>query len=285
MIAQPLRAARAALLLDRLEHAGHLERVVPGRGHDVRPEQIGLALELTAESQECRAEPELRALRHGAADVAADDGADDRAEQRPDLVFRRLGGLGRAVPQRDVAQLVGHHAGDLAFGVRRLDHAAIDVHRSARQRERVDLAHVDDLEGVAELGMPELLRDGLDQPPPDRRHERRHLFVAQNRQLLFDFHGGLSPELHVLRRRVLVVRRRDDGLPANRAHRQQHAGDSDDDAGDTFTHTARPSELSARERFGGKATIDERGAARISPPGVKVERVSVRNRIRRRRVG
>ena len=91
-------------------------------------------------------------------------------EQRPDLVFRRLGGLRRAVPQRDVAELVGHHAGDLAFGLRRLDHAAIEVHRSARQRERVDLAHVDDLEGVAELGMPQFLRDGLDQPPSDRRH-------------------------------------------------------------------------------------------------------------------
>jgi hypothetical protein len=50
--------------------------------------------------------PELRALRHGAANLAADDGADNRTQQRPDLVFRRLAGLRRAVPQRDVAELV-----------------------------------------------------------------------------------------------------------------------------------------------------------------------------------
>jgi hypothetical protein len=144
MVAEPLWTTRAALLLDRLEHTGHLERVIPGRGHDVRSQQIGLAFELAAESQECRAEPELRALRHGAANLAADDGADDRTQQRPDLVFRRLAGLRRAVPQRDVAELVGHHAGDLALGVRGFDHPAIDVHRSARQGERVDLARIDD---------------------------------------------------------------------------------------------------------------------------------------------
>ena len=36
MVAQPLWTTRAARLLDRLEHAGHLEQVIPGRGHDVR---------------------------------------------------------------------------------------------------------------------------------------------------------------------------------------------------------------------------------------------------------
>ena len=35
----------------------------------------------------------------------------------------RLARLGGAVAQRDVADLVRHHAGDFAFGLRRLDHA------------------------------------------------------------------------------------------------------------------------------------------------------------------
>ena len=99
--------------------------------------------------------------------------------------IRRLGRLGRAVAQHDVAQLVRHHAGDFAFGLRRLDHAAVDVHRAARQRERVDLAHVDGLERVAELGMPQLGRNRLDQPPADVLDVRRHLVVAHDRQLLF----------------------------------------------------------------------------------------------------
>jgi len=33
MVAQELRAAGAALFLDRLEHVHEIERVVPGAGH------------------------------------------------------------------------------------------------------------------------------------------------------------------------------------------------------------------------------------------------------------
>jgi hypothetical protein len=87
MIAQPLRAA---LLLDCLEHAGHFERAVPSLGHDVRPEQVGVALKLTTKSQEGGAEAELRALRHGAPDIAADDGADDRPSSVPISYFVAL---------------------------------------------------------------------------------------------------------------------------------------------------------------------------------------------------
>src|SRR5688572_12567614 len=142
MAAEPLGTARAPLLLDCLEHGGHLERVVSGIGHDVRTEEVRLTLEFTAETQECRAESELRALRYGAPDIAADNGTDDGTQERTDLVFRRLGGLGRTVPQRDMAQFMGHDAGDLAFRLRRSDHAAIDVHRSTRQRKRIDLPHI-----------------------------------------------------------------------------------------------------------------------------------------------
>ena len=45
---------------------------------------------------------------------------------------------------------------------------------------------------------------------------------------LFDFRGGLLAKLHVLRRRVLVARRCDDGLRAKRDDRHQHADDGKD---------------------------------------------------------
>src|ERR1700720_895906 len=63
VIAQPLWTARSALLLDRLEHVGHLARVVAGARHDVGALQVRLLLVLAAESQERRAETKLRALR------------------------------------------------------------------------------------------------------------------------------------------------------------------------------------------------------------------------------
>ena len=224
MVAQPLRAARAALLLDRLEHVHHFGGVVARQRHDVGSEQVGLLLVLAAEAQERGAEAKLRALRDDAADIAANHRPQDGAEQLTDLVLGRLGGLRGTMTQGHVTQLVGHDAGRFAFGMRRFDHAAVEVHRPAGQRKRVDLAHIDDGEGVAELGMPQLGRDDRHQPLAHRHDRRRHRVVAQDRQLLFDLGGGLAAELHVLRRGVLVVGGCDHGLRADRtgrADRQQ----------------------------------------------------------------
>ena len=224
MIAQPLRSAGAALLLDRLEHVRHVARVVAGARHDLRALEVGLLLVLAAEPQERRAEPELRALeRRRRRQRAADDGAEDGAGNLPDCVLRGLGRLGRAVPQRDVAELVRHDAGDLAFGLRRLDHAAIDEHRSAGQRERVDLADVDDLERVAE---PRVLLDpagSRDQPPPDVLHVRRHLIVPHDRQLLLNLGGCLAAELDVLLDGILLFGRRYLGLRGQQRRQRQNA--------------------------------------------------------------
>ena len=69
--------------------------------------------------------------------------------------------------QHDVAQLVRHHAGHLTLVVRRLDHPAVHEHRSAGQGERVDVARVDDLEGVLELGLLESLGNCGFEPTAD----------------------------------------------------------------------------------------------------------------------
>ena len=170
---------------------------------------VGLALELAAEPQKRRAETEPRPFRDDAADASADDGADDRAGDLADFVLRGLAGLCRAVPQHDVTQLVSHHAGDFAFGVRGFDHPAVDEHRSAWQREGVDLADVHDLERVPELRVLELGWHRGDEPVAEGLDVRRHLVVAQDGQLPLRFRGGLEAQLDVLRGCVVVVRRHD----------------------------------------------------------------------------
>ena len=146
MVAQKLRPTRAALLLDGAEHVRQIVRVVTGARHDLRTEHVGLRLILATELQEIDADTELRTLPDDCAGHAADDRTGNRADAAEDRILLRFRGLRRAVPERDVRQLVRHHAGHLAFIVRRFDHAAIDVHRPARQSEGVDLALIDDLQ-------------------------------------------------------------------------------------------------------------------------------------------
>ncbi len=226
VVAQPLRSAGSALLLDRPEHVRHLARVVSRARHDLRPLEIGLLLVLAAESQERRAETELGPLRDGAPRAPADNRAEHGPDKRADFVRRGLRGLRGPVPQRHVADLVREDARHFPFALGRLDHPAVDVHRAARQRERVDLPHVDDLERVLELGMPLARRNPLHQPASDVRHVRGHGVVAEERQLLLDLDGGLAAELDVLLRRVLVLGRVDDGLRGQNVHRHQHGDDS-----------------------------------------------------------
>ena len=98
---------------------------------------------------------------------AADDGAEHLAGNRADLELLALRRLRGAVPQRDVGDLVRHDAGDFAFRLGRLDHASIEEHRAARQREGVDVLLVHDVERIAELGVAELRRNRRDEPPTD----------------------------------------------------------------------------------------------------------------------
>jgi hypothetical protein len=123
------------------------------------------------------------------------------------------------VPQDDVTELVRHDARHLPFGVRRLDHAPVHEHGTARQREGIDLANVDRLEHVLELRMLQLRRNRRHQPLADVLHVRRHFIVVHDRQLLLDLRGGLPSELHVLRQWIRIGGRRDRGL-----RRQQGPG-------------------------------------------------------------
>jgi hypothetical protein len=227
MVAHELRPAAAALFLDRLEHVHQIERVVSGARHQLNAQQVGLLLVLATVSKKIRAQTKLRALRDYLSDVAANDGPRNRSGNGANLEGLLFGRPGGPVSQNHVAELVCHNAGNLALNPCGLNHAAVDVHGPARQRKRVDLAHVDDFEGVSELAMLHRGRYHLHEAPADSVHEGLDAVIVQQRQLLLDFLCRLLPKFNILCRCVLVIRRCDNGLPANRTHRQHHA-DGDD---------------------------------------------------------
>src|SRR5689334_5516734 len=207
VIAQPLRSTRAALLLDRPEYVSHVARIVSSSRHDLRAQQVGLLFVFTAEPQKRGSKAELRALRDHRSGTPSDNRAEHRASNLTHLVLRRFGRLSGSMSQRDVAQLVRHDARDLPFGVRLLDHPAIDEHRATGQRERVNLAHVDAGKRILEFRVLQVLGNGRDEPTPDRVQVRVHLLVAHHRELLRDLLSRLLPQLYVVGRAVLVIGR------------------------------------------------------------------------------
>ena len=124
-----------------------------------------------------------------------------------------------------MAQLVRDDSSHFPFGLGRLDHSSVHVHRPARQREGVDLFHVDDLERVSEFRVTKLRRDRIDKTLPDVRHVRRDRVVSQQRQLLLDLSGRVPAKLHIVAGVVFVFRRRDLRLSAYDAHGKNHGRD------------------------------------------------------------
>ena len=224
VVAQPLGPAAAlGLLLDRLEHPRQIVRVVAGPRHQLRAQEVGLLLVLAAVLEQQRAEAELAALLDRRSDAPADHRAGDRAGERAELRVLGLGRVGGAVPQQDVRQLVGHHAGHLALGRRRFDHAAIHEHRPARQGEGVDVLEVDGLERVLELGVVELGRGLRHELAPDAGQVVVDLPVLDDGELLAHLRRGLAPELHVVFGLVLVLRRLDRRLGGDASRRERRA--------------------------------------------------------------
>ena len=227
MVAQELWTPAATLFLDRLEHVHQIERVVSGARHQLNAQQVGLLLVLATVTQKVGAQTKLGALRDYLSDVAANDGSRNRAgngANREGLLFGRPGG---PVSQNHVAELVRHDAGDLALDRGGLNHAAVDVHGPARQRKRIDLAHVDDFEGVSELAMLQLGRRHLHQAPADSIHEGLDAVISKKRQLLLDFLRRLLTKFHILCRRVLVLGHRD----ARLRDRQRGSHGEEEDGG------------------------------------------------------
>src|SRR5919198_6625631 len=106
MIAEPFRRARLLPRLERLEHAGHVARVVAGARHDLRSFDVGLPLVLAAEPHERGADAEPASFRDDRSNIAANERAEDLTCGGADFVLHGLARLRGPVAQRDVAQLV-----------------------------------------------------------------------------------------------------------------------------------------------------------------------------------
>jgi hypothetical protein len=98
------------------------------------------------------------------------------------------------VAQRHVRHLVGQHAGQLALVARGVDGAAVDVHVAARQRERVDVGRVHDLDLVG----PAVAGGLRGQAPDDVGDVLLRPAVAQDGELPFRLGGRLLADLELL---------------------------------------------------------------------------------------
>ena len=124
----------------------------------------------------------------------------------PDLVLGRLARLRGAVAQRDVAHLVRHDAGDFAFGFAPLRSCPrlTNIGPPGSANALISLTFTT-LNVYLNSGCRSSAGIAVDEPPADVLDVRRHVVVAQNRQLLLDLRGRLLAELHVLRGRVFVL--------------------------------------------------------------------------------
>ena len=113
-----------------------------------------------------------------------------------------------------MAQLVRHDACHFCVGARRFNHPAVEKHRSAGQREGIDLFEIDHVEAVPERRLPQVIGNLVDQPLANLFDEPFRGPVVDERQLLTHFGRRLPTELHVLFRRVAVLVRFDPGLRA-----------------------------------------------------------------------
>ena len=240
--AQPLRSSAPALLLDPFEHPGQIARVVAGARHDLRPEEVGLALVVAAVFQHQGAETELRPICDDGAGGSADDGAGDGAGQCAELNPRalRLGDVRGAVTEEHVGELVRHHARHFTFEAGGVDHAAVDEHRPAGQGEGVDLTKVHAGERILVGRMVQLRWCSRHQAFADPAEVSRHFAVVDDRKLLSRFGRGLESELDVLLRRKFVLRWSDPRLSRD--------GKDGDERKDRARHRTRAASRSRRSQ-------------------------------------
>ncbi len=270
MAAQPLGAARARFLLDRFEHPPEVARVVAGARHDLRAEEIRLLLVVAAVLEHRRAEAEAAAFRNHLPPTAADDSAGDGAGKLSQLEALGLCRVRGAMAEQHVAQLVRHDADDFALALRCLEHAAVDEHRAAGQREGVDLFQVHRRERIFEHGVVQFGRRRCYQPLAQAIEIAGERRVRDDRVLLAYFRGRLSPKLHVLFGRVLVLGHRDLRLrPGNGGVQQEKRRDATGE-----NRSTQPSRGTGRPRVRQGSATRHRSVNRVSVGGVPSERGS-----------
>ena len=200
VIAQPLRTAASALPLDSAEHVRHLPRIVASTGHDLRAQQIRFTFVLAAVLHEICAETDLRSLRDDLPGSAADDGPEHLTGDRAELKLLGFCRLQSPMAQDHVTEFVRHYARNLIVRPRRLQHAAVEKHRTTRQREGIDVPLVHHVERISERRLAEPRRHRSDEPRADALDQILGRSVVQHRKLLSHLRGRLPSELNILRR-------------------------------------------------------------------------------------
>src|SRR5262245_3411405 len=118
----------------------------------------------------------------------------------------RLRCLGSSMPERHMTDLMRHNPGHFAFGTRRLDHSTINKHRSAGQCEGIDIARVDNTEGVPEFRMLKFGRDCCSKRSPNPLHVGICISILRKeRQFPRNLSGCLSSYLNVVGWLVAVL--------------------------------------------------------------------------------
>src|SRR5436190_11760216 len=100
---------------------------------------------------------------------------------------------------------MGHHSGHFALVAGGLDHSAVDVHWTTGKCKGIDIARVYNFEIVLEFRMLKLARDCTNQTPSDAFHITSNLFIAKQRELLFNFLSCLSTKLCVVLSFVFIT--------------------------------------------------------------------------------
>src|SRR5262249_35840225 len=108
-----------------------------------------------------------------------------------------LGDLIRAMPQRDVADFMRHYCCKLAFIPCGIEYATIDIHKAARQSERVNFFVIHNSELVWILFYRRLCRESSSYG----FNVRMSLSIVEDSQLLIGFMRHLTTHLHILLRR------------------------------------------------------------------------------------
>src|SRR6185369_13687705 len=213
-------AATAALSLDRLEHVGEIARIVTSLGHDLRTKNVSLSFVLAAKLQQVDCKRRLGQLADAWATKNRSSDAGDAAE---DAVLLSLTRLRRAVPQRNVADLVRHHASHLTFSTRRFDHSAVHVHWTTGKRECIDVSRVYDFEVVLKFWMLKLRWNARDEPASYILDIALRFRIAQQGKLALSFLRRLASEFNVVLNTVFVAVKLD--LRRLRQRRERHHAD------------------------------------------------------------
>ena len=195
-------------------------RIVAGLVHILEPEVIGFGLIHAREFQEGHGNSKVHALINRISGPGVRD--KDRCHHRADLDDIALGSLLGAMSRAHMRDLMRHHSRQLGLLVRVQDQTAVDVKKSARQRERVHHVRIDHLDrkghlriGVANQVLPYAVHilghDGIVNEFRLLLHFLRQLFsqrdfVFQRIEIQSVAYAAIADSVHILLGTCLDVR-------------------------------------------------------------------------------